>query len=681
MATRQDNVRVKISAEDKASRSIKKIRSQVIGMVGAYVGLKSAYTALKSIVKVGAEHERIWTNVGKALERHNQAAAGGVASVKAYADQLQTLTGISDEVIGTGVKMFVDYGQTLDGAMETMRVAADFAAGSGFQLKTAVDLLAKASVGYTGTLSRYGLIVDESLSKTEKFAAAVDLINERFGGAASDQAETAAVRMSLLSEKVGDLQEDIFKLFGPELTSGTNILIDSLGALSSVMSFFAPEIRGTNEEADKLYETLLKLNGATLAGSDMMETTLERYRDYKVEIRDVSIALLELAATTEGVKEFQRVQEKLAAGVALLPEDIERAVKNMELFETISSDATSVLVEGLTLASAAFKQYHETTKLTEEEFTRLMEMWREIPKAFMGDDVIEEELEEYLGGIRMATEGVVMLEKERLDKVKALERLAFDASLIGKQEHVQQLLEVERWYNEQLAIIAENEHATDAERKAAQHGVEILNKQKRAEVWKAYHKEIAKQNDEAFAKMRKQAEEFTRAIGGILNSYLDQWVDALIEQRSIGQEFWKAMANDFAKFFIKQALAKVADVFVPGLGSILGSIFDTPKYDRLAMQQGEHFIYWFGTGAEHALDRLNLGPQLAAAGAPAVAASLGIPGQPTSGSQVNIYQGVVTEDFIRQDVVPAVSLASKRKETSLIAVTDEVFGGSRVFNA
>lgn len=92
-----------------------------------------------------------------------------------------------------------------------------------------------------------------------------------------------------------------------------------------------------------------------------------------------------------------------------------------------------------------------------------------------------------------------------------------------------------------------------------------------------------------------------RDMQRIAERAMDSIVGDVIMGRSNLRSVFQGMASDFMKYFIKQALAAIADMFIPGLGRILGGIFDTPSNDRMAMTQGQHFANWFTTGA---LDRV-----------------------------------------------------------------------------
>jgi len=67
--------------------------------------------------------------------------------------------------------------------------------------------MGRAASGETSTLSRYGITLDKGLAPSEKFAAALEKINEQFGGQAQSKAETFGGRIEQLSNALGDSLE------------------------------------------------------------------------------------------------------------------------------------------------------------------------------------------------------------------------------------------------------------------------------------------------------------------------------------------------------------------------------------------------------------------------------------------------------------------------------------------
>lgn len=375
MGTSTERVQLVVNAKDQASGVLNKIKSGVIGIGAAYLGWRAITGILGSIVEKGKAHEQAWNDVAAALERHGHEVDSNVEKIKNFSDQMQTMTGESDEVIGKSIQTFIDYGMTVDEAMSVVKTGLDFAAGSGRNLATATQLLAKAYVGSTGELSRYGIVLDESIPKADKFAAAVGQMNDLFGGAAQARAETMAVKLSVVSERFGDLQEELFKIMSPALVPALDMITNALEGLRWVVQGFLPV---TLEAQEKTADFADEIRNA--------EDPFVRYQELIAEAGDdvnlltaaheAAIAsLLQLAATTEGVRAF----EEIASGAhtaQMSMEELQQFIEtewNNSLRETqkIASDATNVIIGGLDQQSKAFEELTADVELTKEEIDAL----------------------------------------------------------------------------------------------------------------------------------------------------------------------------------------------------------------------------------------------------------------------------------------------------------------------
>lgn len=170
-------------------------------------------------------------------------------------------------------------------------------------------------------------------------------------------------------------------------------------------------------------------------------------------------------------------------------------------------------------------------------------------------------------------------------------------------------------------------------------------------------------------------------MGAIAKTGISQIADTIVDGRGDIGNIFKSMAADFAKFFIKQALASLVNLFIPGLGSILGGIFDTPANDRMAMTQGRHFSQWFTAGA---LDELSSFP-LAFAGAATGSFLGGAGGTPAlTGSQDSsvatggitlVFNGPVSDkDFIDNVIIPTIEEATQIGGSKLITESENITG-------
>jgi len=67
-------------------------------------------------------------------------------------------------------------------------------------------------------LSRYGIIIDKNIPRTEKFEAVLGKLNEQFGGAAKADLNTWSGQMQAFKNSMGDLQEVLGARFMPAIT-------------------------------------------------------------------------------------------------------------------------------------------------------------------------------------------------------------------------------------------------------------------------------------------------------------------------------------------------------------------------------------------------------------------------------------------------------------------------------
>lgn len=164
--------------------------------------------------------------------------------------------------------------------------------------------------------------------------------------------------------------------------------------------------------------------------------------------------------------------------------------------------------------------------------------------------------------------------------------------------------------------------------------------------------------------------EAAQAMGAMAVNAAGTMTRAFLQGRKDMGEIFEGMAQDFLAFFVEQALIALLDVFVPGLGKILGGIFDTPANDRMAMEQGRHFSQWFTRGA---LGELQAFPTtfagMAAGNLAGGGASPLLPGGAGGGAggiNITFNNPIMTQDFITDDVVDIIEKTSRDGVASIV---------------
>ena len=154
----------------------------------------------------------------------------------------------------------------------------------------------------------------------------------------------------------------------------------------------------------------------------------------------------------------------------------------------------------------------------------------------------------------------------------------------------------------------------------------------------------------------KEAAESAQRMQAQFVNGLGNMTTSLIMGRKSFSEIFQGIASDFMQFFIKKALNMVIMTFIPGLGGLLGGMFDTPVNDRMAANQGRDFMSWFIKGA---LAEARGGSEMAVGITQStnnritpVAASGGGGGGGMVVMNVSVSGNVMSDEFIERTVAP-----------------------------
>ncbi len=142
------------------------------------------------------------------MANFNQYTEEGAKALEHVADVMQQQTGIADDLTMKNMTLLLSYGAQAEEVAKLTPLIIDFAKAKGIDEKTAFDLAGKASVGYFGTLSRCGVILDESLTKTEKYAEFIKLLST-YEGTAIAVTNNYAGSIAKLSANYGDMKEPL----------------------------------------------------------------------------------------------------------------------------------------------------------------------------------------------------------------------------------------------------------------------------------------------------------------------------------------------------------------------------------------------------------------------------------------------------------------------------------------
>lgn len=256
-----------------------------------------AFNAISGTISAAVD-EAVQAEQGIALFNATLANAGKFSQTAsedflAFAASLQRVGTVSDDAVVSAATSLVSIGKLSGQSLQNATQAAvDLSAGLSIDLNTAFDLVAKSAAGNTGALARYGLKVDESIPKSERFAALLGQINDKFGGLDATRANTFGGALTQLTNGFNDVLENvgglitnspalvaIFKLIGQGLASvaeninkfgkGRDVLAPIIQVFLEIARVVTQNVLPVIELLKNTAETVFKaiLTGATGIGT------------------------------------------------------------------------------------------------------------------------------------------------------------------------------------------------------------------------------------------------------------------------------------------------------------------------------------------------------------------------------------------------------------------------------
>lgn len=252
MATDVGTLVVNLQANlDELKKGLAEGKSQVEGFGKGFEAMGRKVTMAvagfsAAVIAGAAVSLKSWGDQEQAIVRLNNALANqGIESDKVtmglirQASALQELTGVADETITSSQALLVSFGLTGEALNRATKAALDFSVATGTDLSTAAMLIGKAFKGETGTLSRYGIIVDENIDKTKKFDAALSQLEGRFGGQAEAQRKTVIGQFAALKNTVSDVFEEIGRILSGPFGGFMEAFISGLREIADLLGKFA----------------------------------------------------------------------------------------------------------------------------------------------------------------------------------------------------------------------------------------------------------------------------------------------------------------------------------------------------------------------------------------------------------------------------------------------------------
>jgi len=212
---------------NKFNKSLKDTEKQNKALDKSFKILKiavSAFLAVLAVKKITAfvnETIKLYQTQELAEKSFRQAAiSAGKFTEEFYqgtlkmASGLQKLTGVGDETILEASKILVSFDKiSKDALPEVTKAVLDFSRSAGITVKSAAQIIGKASIGMVDSLRRYGVEVSKAELKTKGFGAVIEAVYKKAGGQAENFRRTSAGQWAAFRNVLGDLKEQFGEIF------------------------------------------------------------------------------------------------------------------------------------------------------------------------------------------------------------------------------------------------------------------------------------------------------------------------------------------------------------------------------------------------------------------------------------------------------------------------------------
>lgn len=209
----------KTSKYERSMRDMKRINSKLTNdMKKSWMAVGTVMAGVFALSKI----KNMMTGWAQAAGVQQEAVAGfhqALVSMGRYtpefekqmigvASSIQRVTTMGDEAAIEGMKFLSTYKNIGNEVMpETARVMADLATMMRGDVRSAANLLGKASMGLSGELRRVGITIDETIAKSGDFSAILKEIKKQIGGQAEALAKTGIGPWKQLANLMSDTEE------------------------------------------------------------------------------------------------------------------------------------------------------------------------------------------------------------------------------------------------------------------------------------------------------------------------------------------------------------------------------------------------------------------------------------------------------------------------------------------
>lgn len=325
-----------------------------IGGVSAVV--TGLYKGLEYCTKAAMEAEVVQVRFATALKLTG-ANQQTITYLTNYAGELQNITGVSDEVIKSAMALGSTMGMNAIEIQKAIKVALDLSAALGFDLNTAMRMLAKGTEGNIEQLKRYIPSLGDLNLEAMNTAEILDIVGQKVEGMAEKMAETGTGSVNKMKESFGDLAEIIGTTFIPLIEAISEGLTVMAQSAVKALSF---EKYKTGKQTNALLPTPGQEEIILINAAEVNKNTEKTKENTKAKEENTK----KVKESTQAINYWEIYVKAITQAYEEVDEAIEKYKFHLENLSDAYEETTEVIDE---LKNYYHNAYKESTTTEEEE--------------------------------------------------------------------------------------------------------------------------------------------------------------------------------------------------------------------------------------------------------------------------------------------------------------------------
>lgn len=323
--------------------------------------ISSVTNYLQDAATAAMQDEKSMVSLAKAMDNVGQGFAN--ASTEKFVSDLMLATGTADDLIRNGLQRLVVATGSAARAQELFTTALDISAATGRDVVTVSQALARASTGQVSALTRLGIPLDQNIVKTKDFGAALEVLNERFGGQAAAAADTYGGQLSRLQVAAGEAQETI----GYALLDAVENVTDAFGGTGGFQEvileageYAANLVAGLGQAVSALADLAAGAEDVQLGVGGASISLADLGKEAVLALPGIGLQLEAIGALAKSGEEYRLEQSRV--------NDSLRASEALYAGYAASTDTATVAQRGLEMSA---EQAEEAIKAVRDEVNAL----------------------------------------------------------------------------------------------------------------------------------------------------------------------------------------------------------------------------------------------------------------------------------------------------------------------